>query len=254
MKMTIIIIALALICFKALSDDASIKAREREILLENKKSVKIPQKELYDFPEVYHYNHPSLKDLDKSSGVYSDAYHTRYDTGRLSLSYGLSINIDELEDVIALDMNYMTAFEDSWREFWWGAQVKLTQTSLEIVTDNASPTTDGTQNMIFYGLGLGHSFKTIGKLFNSERLFEFVSFYVNYVVHRDNFAKEDYTGLGYNADYAFSYRSSKSFFWGGKVSYNWILVEQPAEGDESLSERSRVLGWSSLGLEIGYFF
>lgn len=234
--------------------DLTIEEREREVLLENKKDRNITQQEVFDFPEIHNYNHKLHKDLDDDAGVFTDTYFTRYDSGKLGLAYGFSVNIDDPGEIFSLDVSYMRAFENSWREYWWGLQAKLTRTEIEPVSDTLKASTDDIQEMIFYGVGLGHRFKTLGVLFDSDRLFEIVSVYVNYVTHRDNFAQEDYTGIGYNADYTISYRSSKHFYWGGKISYNWILVDQPAENGNKLSERSRVLGWSSIGFELGYIF
>ena len=229
--------------------------REREILLENKRDESIQQNEIYDLPEIHQNNHRLLKDLDSRSGIFSDTYYTKYDKGKLGVSYSHSVNIDDLIEVQSFDVNYMRTFEDSWKEYWWGIQYKFTTANLEAVSDSQpSSTNDDRQNYSFFGIGAAHRFYTIAHFFNADRMFEMVNIYFNYVLHRDNFEEQNYTGFGYTAEYSFSFRSSKTFFWGGKLSYNWALVEKPREDEEPLTDRSRVFGWTTIGFELGYIF
>jgi hypothetical protein len=81
-----------------------------------------------------------------------------------------------------------------------------------------------------------------------------VSVFGNYNFHADSTDSESYSGFGYTAEYSLSYRSSKRFFYGGKISYNWALVDRSQVDEEDLTERSLVFGWTTVGFEFGYFF
>lgn len=228
--------------------------REREILLENVRLQDIPRNEIYKFPELYQYNEGLLKDFNTSDGTFSDTYYTQLDTGKLALSYSSSVNIDNLGELKSLDVSYLRTFENSWREYWWGLQFKYTQVEVEVVSDTLSSTTSDNQDFIFLAFGLAHRFKSIAHVFNSDRVFEMVNYYVGLVQHKDNLQDENNTGIGQNIEYCVSVRSSKDFFWGGKISYTWALVEHAQKNDEKLSERSNTFGWTSIGFEMGYIF
>ena len=228
---------------------------ERKILLDNFRDKDIPQSELNNFPEIHKYKDRLLKDLDTSSGVFSDQYNTHDDVRRIGFSYAHSFDIDDFSEIQSIDITYMGAFNNSWQDFWWSLQYKFTRSDLDAVADiGATTSSDDIQTYSFFGYGLGHRFQTLGTFFNTDRMFEMVTVYLNYVLHNDNLEEQNYAGLGYNADYSFSFRPGDNFFWGGKISYNWALVERPQKGEESLDNRSRVFGWTTIGFEFGYIY
>ena len=65
---------------------------------------------------------------------------------------------------------------------------------------------------------------------------------------------ETYAGFGFKADYGLHYRMHSSFFYGGKISYNWAPVTRAEIGDESSRDRSIMLAWFNVGLEFGYYY
>lgn len=229
--------------------------QERDLLLDNRLENIPSQDQVHDLPEIHLYKDRLLKDLNSSSGVYSDSYYTKMDTGRLAFSYSHSLDIDDFIKIQSIDLTYMRAFSNSWQNFWWGLQYKFTNADLEAVTDEgASSQDDDLQTYSFLGFGLAHRFQTISTLLDSDRMFEMVSFFINTVFHKDKLEDQTYTGIGYNADYSFSFRSSQQYFYGGKISYNWALVEKPQEDNEALSSRSQAFGWTTIGFELGYIF
>jgi len=104
------------------------------------------------------------------------------------------------------------------------------------------------------GLGAGYRFRALSSQFFTDRFFENISVFGNYMFHSDGTNQEKYKGYGYTAEYGLNYRSSKKLFYGGKLSYNWAMVERAPIDDESLSARSLVFGWLTFGFELGYYF
>lgn len=250
MRYTILVI----LFFPLISVADQIQKRDRELLLQKNRDEKISLEEVYKFPEVYEYNSRLLKDLNSSSGLYSDTYYTRYDTGRFSLNYDAAFDFDNFSNIQGLALQYARSFKDSYRDFWWGLQFKYTTAQIEAINDNISSEEEDTQDFSFFGFGFGHQFYNIGKLFDSDRVFEIVTVHLNYVLHTDQLNQENYTGFGYNADYSLNYRLSKDYYYGIRLSYNWVFVERPQEESEPLTDRSKVFGWTTMGFELGYLF
>ena len=237
--------------------------RNRELLLTPKKNISISDLEKY--PEIYRMDNSILKQRDSDTSILSDAYFTLNDPSRLSVTYGLSHDYEDITKVISLDINYLDRFENSYQGLWWGMQFKSVSGKYSALADERVSTTgnsnsvanttrsENIQSFSILGLGFGHQFKALAQAWETNRLFEVISIYGNYIIHSDSTDSQTYSGYGYTADYQLSYRTNNSFFYGGKISYNWALVEGEQIGTELLIDRSLVFGWTTLGLEIGYF-
>lgn len=240
--------------------------RDRELLLEHSKGSQVDTKKLNRYPEIHQFSDSILQELNSSTGIYNDAYYTRKDSSRFSLAYGFSHDYEQFSKVQSFDFTYLNQFDDSFQELWWAFEIKQTTAKYNSIADERVSTTndpnsvaakqrdENTQSLTTFGIGISHRFKTLSSVFNTERLFETISVFANYNLHTDSTDSEKYAGVGYNADYTLGYRSSHGLYYGGKVSYNWALVGRTQVDNESLNDRTLVFGWTSIGIECGYFF
>lgn len=263
MKIALLII-LASISFPSLADGNL--HRDRELLLDNPKGESINGVELSTYPELYLEENSVLKELDRSSGLYSEPYYTRQDSTRLAFSYSFSVDYEDLSKVQSFDASYSKQFNNTYKDFWWGVQFLRTSAKYDAIADERTSSSsdpnsvagtarrDNLQTFSIFGFGLSHRFKTLSHAWDSDRFFEFISVYANYVFHNDQTDDEKYSGLGYSANYSLTYRSSERIFYGIKLSYDWVLVDKPQVDEEELEDRSLVFGWTSIGFEAGYIF
>ncbi len=247
------------------ADDS--EKRDRELLLSNPKDQNITAEQLNKYPEIYQFTDSVLSERSNETGMIGDAYYTREDNNRLSLSYSLSFDYEDFTKIQTADFVYLNQFDDSYQYLWWGVHAKATIAKYSAIADERTSTSgdpdsvanttrnDEIQNFNLFGVGLGHRFKVLSEAFGTQRMFEIISVFANYVIHLDNTDKQRYTGYGLTTEYSLSRRSRSGFFYGGKLSYNWALVEKPAVTEEQkLADRSLVFGWTTFGLEIGYIF
>lgn len=233
--------------------------RDREVLLTPPNPEGVTSSQMNEYPEIYNFSDSTLQERDSDTGNYSDSYYTATDQSRFSASISLSQDYEDPSKVYTLDLIYLNKFDNDYEQLWWGIQLKRTTAKHSAIAED-SKTADSIsrdQNLQLFsiiGAGVGHRFKTLAHVFNTDRLFETVNVYANYVFHQDNTDSVKYQGYGYTAEYGLHYRSSSSLFYGTKLSYNWAQVQRDAQDDEKLAQRSLVFGWLNLGFEIGYYF
>jgi hypothetical protein len=263
MKIAILLLALG-ISINSLADIN--QERDRELLLENRKNVEIHGSELSTYPEIYLQKDSVLKERINSTGLSSEPYYTRQDSTRLSFSFSFSVDYEDLTKIQSFDAVYSNQFDNSYKDLWWGVHFLRTSAQYDAIADERSSDTgspdsvantarrDNLQTLSIFGFGLSHRFKTFSEAWGTDRVFEFISVYANYIFHNDQTDDEKYSGIGYTADYSLTYRSSERIFYGGKISYNWALLDRPQVDEEDLIDRSLVFGWTSIGFEAGYIF
>lgn len=233
--------------------------RDRQNLITPKPPQSVSTSDVESFPEIYLHNNSVLQERNAETGLYSTAYFTAKDESKFSASYMFSQDYEDFTKVSSFDLNYQNKFDNDWEQMWWGILLKRTIAKNDAIAEdsiakNGEPRSSNQQSFTTLGFGYGHRFKTLSSFLETQRVFETVSVYVNYVFHIDSTDSQRYQGFGYNADYGLHYRSSESLFYGLKMSYNWAQVERAAENNEKLSDRSIVFGWFQLGFEIGYYF
>jgi hypothetical protein len=240
---------------------------DRETLLTNTSQDSTPTiNEADRFPEIYNFNDSALRDRSDETGVHSEAYFTQQDSSSLSISAHFSYDYEDLSKVQSYELIYQNRFDNSYQDLWWGAQVKYASAKYSAIADERTSSTgsadsvasikrnDELQTFSIFGVGLGNRFKALSNAFGTNRFYEMIMVYGNYILHSDATDQEKYTGYGYNADYLFSYRQNNGLFYGAKISYNWLFVQKAQKNEEKLIDRSLVFGWTSIGLEIGYYF
>lgn len=234
--------------------------RDEELLLQQTPVDNLRTQELNAYPDMYLSDDSILSDTDKETGLVEDAFYTGNDSSRFSISLNYSQDYEDPTKVQMYDFQYFSKINSSYLKLWWGFQAKqviakYSAIAEESVTDTlATARKSNNQSFSIFGFGLGHRFRALGGAMLSDRFFENISVFANYMFHTDTTTSETYNGYGYTAEYGLNYRSSKTVYYGGKLSYNWAMVERSAVDEESLPERSLVFGWLTLGLELGYYF
>lgn len=218
-------------------------------------------------PEKYLRSESIIYDLDTDLGIKDQRQYTGTDKNRMSLAGHISSNYEQLQDIMGIEATYMRR-SDRYNRIWYGAQFFQHKANFDAVASNqtAGPGDNVNDDSQFQrpgnakntimagGLGVGYRFKLLLDFFPTEDWFESVDVFVNYLRLNEDFIDETYTGYGLSTNYGIHKRSSTSFFYGGKISYNVASVTRPAIGDEKKTDRSLTLGWLSLAFEMGSFF
>lgn len=216
-------------------------------------------------PEKYLRDESMLYNFNSNRGISDQRSYTGEDDDRLSLAGHISTDYEHPTDILGVDVTYMRR-NKRYNRLWYGAQFFNHSTYFDAITRNhsgeSSPRSEtafqrpgSTKNTVTAaGLGVGYRFKFFFEFLQTEDWFEQVDVFVNYLSLNETFIDQTYKGYGLTANYGIHKRSSRSFFYGGKISYNAALVTREAMEQESRSERSLSLGWLSLALELGVFF
>ncbi|MCT4641865.1 MAG: hypothetical protein N4A33_06155 [Bacteriovoracaceae bacterium] len=204
-----------------------------------------------------------FKTIDLELGKGGDIYSTTEDGNRFSAYIGSSYEM-QFADRLEFDFQYMNRIDSS--QFWFSMQFKSLSTAYDQIakersTLNADTNSDANitrtnneQAITMLGAGFSHRFKMLQEITKSPRIFETLSFFFNYVLSTDSTNDRKYKGYGISCDYGIHKRAGKSFFYGGKLSYNIASVHREAIADEIEKNRSLIYGWTNIGLELGYFF
>ncbi len=215
-------------------------------------------------PEKYLRDESMIYDLNTNLGIKDQRRYTGTDNNRFSLAGHINGNYEQPTDILGLEVNYMRR-SSRYHQAWWGAQFFQHRTYFDAITQNQTSggvnseasfrRPGGTENTVMaFGLGMGYRFKLLLDFYETEDVFETVDVFVNAVQLDESFIDETYRGYGLTASYGLHKRSSTSYFYGGKFSYNVASVTRPAIGNEKKSDRSLALGWLSVALELGWFF
>jgi hypothetical protein len=231
---------------------------------ENPQTMKIQK--AVNYPEIYLENDSILEDFNEDTAIYDDAHFTGREFNRLSFSFHFSHDYEDFSKVTSVEAQYLMRV-NHYRDTWWGLMFKRTTGKYSALAEEFTGTGSGgananssvfrydnQQTFTSIGFGAGYRFKFLSNWNKSERVFEKVAAFLTYNLHNDSTDKLDYTGWGYTADYGLHYRSSKKFFWGGKISYNFAAVVREAISTEDKPDRSLVFGWTSLAFEMGYYY
>jgi len=239
-------------------------AQESALLFKQESNKSLSPAVITSNPDVYLSNESMLRDSAGEEGIYSERYYTREDNLRLSIGYQISQDFEELSKLSIIDIQLHKKM-DSYKDQWWGVQLKSISGEYNIfadeLDDNTDPLSDGaikrglnTQTMTVIGLGLGYRFKTLSQMFNSDRVFENIMVFGNYVTNLDGATSKKYAGYGLTAEYSVQRRMSESMFINLKLGYNIASLVRAAESDEKQEDRSLVFRWTTLGFDFGYYF
>jgi hypothetical protein len=216
-------------------------------------------------PEKYLRDESMLFNFNSDRGISDQRSFTGEDNDRLSVAAHISADYEHVTDILGGDITYMHR-NKRYNRLWYGAQLFHHSTYFDAITRNHSGETAPQSESAFQrpgsakntltaaGLGVGYRFKFFFEFIPTEDWFEQVDVFVNYLNLDESFINQTYRGYGLTANYGVHKRVSRSFFYGGKLSYNAGLVTREAIERESKSERTLSLGWLTLALELGVFF
>jgi hypothetical protein len=217
-------------------------------------------------PEKYQRHESMIYDFDSDLGIKDQRQYTGSDRNRISLAGHISGNYEQVGDILGGEINYMRR-STRYNQIWWGAQFFQHKTYFDAITQNRrNPSSnanaesnyqrpgDVKNTVMAAGLGVGYRFKLLLDFFETEDTFEAVDVFVNGLQLDETYIKKKYRGYGLTTNYGIHKRSSTSFFYGGKFSYNIASVTREAIGNEKKSDRSLSLGWLSVAFELGFFF
>jgi hypothetical protein len=215
-------------------------------------------------PEKYLRNESMIYDLNSNLGIKDQRRYTGTDNQRLSFAGHVAADYEHFNQLLGVEAAYMMR-SSRYNRFWWGAQFFQHRAHFDNITQNRTGGGVGSEaefqrpggvkdSMMGFGPGIGYRFKLLLDFWPSEDWFETVDVFVNAIQLNESFIKEKYNGYGLSTNYGLHKRSSTSYFYGGKLSYNVANVTRKAIAEESKSERSLSLGWLSLAFEFGVFF
>ncbi len=248
-----------------ISNLAWAQTADQLILFQTPNPDKMTPKQLQRNSEVYLEKESLIREVNEKSGVLGDHYYTRKDSGRLSLAYHTSHDYEKISKLYTLDIQLLKKIQ-SYKDQWWGLQLKrvvaqynaiaaeLEQTSTHPDADSQYTRADALQSMTVFGLGIGYRFKILTEFFDTNRVFEQVMAYGNYIYHLDGATSDKYRGYGATMEYGLHRRIGESFFGGAKLSYNLASLERAKKSDEDKLDRTLVFRWTSIGFEVGYYY
>lgn len=216
-------------------------------------------------PEKYLRHESMIYNLNTELGIRDQRKFTGQDRNRFSLAGHISGDYEHFDEIFGLEAVYMRR-TTTYNQLWWGFQVFQHRTYFDAITQNhrtgTNPNSEaqfqranGVKNTVLgLGPGIGYRFKLLLDFFPTEDLFESVDVFANVIDLDETHMGERYRGYGLTTNYGIHKRSSTSFFYGGKLSYNIASVTREALGNEKRRERSLSLGWLSLAFELGFFY
>lgn len=216
-------------------------------------------------PEKYLRHESMIYDLNTDLGIKDQRRFTGTDKNRFSIAGHISGDYEHLNDMLGGEIAYMRR-SSRYSQMWWGVQFFQQQTYFNAITSNRTSgsnvnaesnyirPSDAKNTVMAAGLGVGYRFKLLLDFFETENMFESIDVFVNGLQLDESFIDQKYTGYGLTTNYGLHKRSSTSFFYGGKLSYNAATVTRDAIGDEKKSDRSLALGWLSVAFELGFFY
>jgi hypothetical protein len=216
-------------------------------------------------PDKYLRHESMIYELNTNLGIKDQRRYTGTDRNRFSIAGHVSGNYEQISDILGGEITYMRR-TTRYNQIWWGAQFFQHNAYFDAISQNSraggNPNSEAsfirpgdTKNTVMgLGLGVGYRFKLLLEFFPTEDVFESVDVFINGIQLDESFIEQKYRGYGLTTNYSIHKRSSTSYFYGGKISYNVANVTREALGTETRSERSLSLGWPSFALELGFFF
>lgn len=240
----------------AIPSFAEISALEEEILLEPTDPKNLSTGAIERNRQLYLYKESVL---DQDMGGYSESFFTGKDKNRLSLSYQMSANVRDFVELNSIEMIISRELQD-YANTWISLVLKRTTGRYDAFADDIQGSNantarkDADQTFTTFGAGAGYRFKALTAIFESSKVFETVDAFLTYNSHVDGLDSESYQGFGVQADYGLHRRSGRTFYYGGKLSYNIASLARAKKDEEKLEDRSLVFGWLSIGLEMGFYY
>lgn len=220
--------------------------------------------ELLEKKEVTLQDDSIIYDMNSDTGIKDKSHYTGRDNYKLSGNYLGHFELNKFTDISSFDFNFSKRFSEVWVETF----ISKTAATFKAISENkqlninAQTTSearwirpdDAKQSLISMGVGIGYRFKMIYQFIETNDVYETITAYVSRHLLDESFRGDDYNGYGLRADYGIHKRSSTSFFYGAKASYNFGWVKRHLADGESDTDGTLSLSWLSLGVEAGYYY
>ncbi len=203
-----------------------------------------------------------IQQLDSEMGIRLGTFSTAEDRSKIGLAYTLNADLKDLTELSSFEASYSYRLQKTWLEFFVARttaqfdQITENNPSLGALTpaantDEEEPST----SLLNFGAGLMYRTTYIQNLIGGEGFFETIAAHLTYNQFDDSFREDNFSGLGFKADFGIHRRFSKNFHFGGRMTYQMASVKIPAafEGETS-SARSLLLRWMGFGVDIGFYF
>ncbi len=250
---------LLLILFPLVSKADNLDMTEEELNPDGQEVlIKKPEKYLRDESMIYN--------LNTDLGIRDQRHYTGSDLNRLAVAGHVNSGYEHPNYILGGEASYMRR-STRYHQAWFGAQVFSHSAQFKAITRNSRAESTSknseaqtnrpgdTKNTILAGgLGAGYRFKFFLDFLRTEDWFETVDVFVNYIRLDESFINKQYTGYGLTTNYGIHKRTSASYFYGFKLSYNVASVTRPAIDAEKKTDRSLSLGWMTAAFELGFFF
>lgn len=196
---------------------------------------------------------------DIETGLMVDRHRIKEDKNRISFLFHVNTNLYNISDVTGLEFNYAHHFKNYWLEFFF----MRTQADFYRIVDEtnsadlpASSTLDQSNDELsIYGIGISMRGAWIQELINSESIYTHTGANLAYYNLNQNLSSTSYSGPGLKADFGIHVRNSKTMHYGLRTTYYLAHVRraQAFEGEDS-SNRSLLLTWMTIGVDLSFYF
>lgn len=240
-------------------------AQSRPILYQDEENyTKMTNDQLLEKKDVTLQDDSIIYDLNKDTGVKDKSHYTGRDGYKLSGHYMGNVELNKFTDISAFEFNFSKRFAEIWVETFVGRTAATFKAISENKKSNINALStsearyirpdNSSETLLSAGVGIGYRFKMIYQFIDTTDVFETISAFVTRHILDESFRGTNYNGYGFRADYGIHKRSTTSFFYGAKASYNFGAVKRRLNDGESRSEGTLSLSWLALGFEAGYYF
>lgn len=196
---------------------------------------------------------------DQNTGLLLGDYSLTQDKSRLVLGYQFNSDLKDATDISTFEIEYSHRFELAWLDFVFArtsATFKEISTYKPSALNSASlDILEESSDILFLGAGLSTRTRYFGDTFNLNGWFETIGAQVGYAKFSENFTGLSFNGPALRASASFYKRMSRNFHFGVKMSYNLASTKREAQTEiESSPPRHLTLQWTTVGLELGYYF
>lgn len=250
-----------LVLFSALS---SLAQSRLELYQDEENYKKLSNDQLLDKKDVTLQDESIIYDMNKETGIKDKSHYTGRDEYKFSGNYLGHWELNKFTTISSFDVHFSKRFDDFWIETFLSRTAATFKAISENKTHNINAQStsesrfqrpDAAKELLLSGgVGVGYRFKMIYQFIETADVFETVTAYLVRHMLDESYRNDDYNGYGVRADYGIHKRTSTSFFYGGRLSYNFGMVKRHLADGESDSEGSLALSWMAIGFEAGYYF
>lgn len=200
----------------------------------------------------------STRQRDSETGLLREVYNVKADKGKYSFLFHVNSDLKDIADISTFEFIYGFKRDFGWIDF----SIAKTSGEFQELTENnpslgalSQELMEERGGVLTLGLGVGFRTNYVRHLIAMDTLYETVAASLTYNQFDETFRGEKFSGPGIKADFGIHKRTSESFHFGAKMSYNLAHVKkaQEFEGQNSAA-RSLLLTWLSLGLDLTFYY